>query len=479
MSESAALLTDLYELTMMQGYFAAGKNPRAVFEMFFRRPPFGGAFAVFAGLEPLIESLAALRFTPSDCEYLDSLKLFTREFLDWLAAFRFRADVRAHREGALVFPGEPLLQVAGGLLEAQLVESLVLNTINFQTLVATKAARVWLASGRGDVIEFGLRRAQGPDGALSAARAAYIGGAGATSNVLAGKRFGIPVRGTMAHSWVKAFAGEREAFAAYARSYPDGCVLLIDTIDTLKSGLPHAIETGLALKAEGRPLAGVRLDSGDLLALSRRVRRGLDRAGLADAKIIASNDLDERSIARLTRRKAPIDVWGVGTRLVTGQDDPSLTGVYKLAAYEEAGRLKPVMKRSDSPEKSSLPGEKQVYRVHDRRGAPQADVIALEGETIGAGTRIEAFTPAGGRRVRLEAAFMFPLLAAVMERGEPAQDRPSLAAVRGFARRELERFDPAVLTLARPKSYPVFVSRGLHDLRRELGAFSGSKEGNR
>jgi nicotinate phosphoribosyltransferase len=287
------------------------------------------------------------------------------------------------------------------------------------------------------------------------------------------------VRGTMAHSWVKAFADEREAFAAYARSYPDGCVLLIDTLDTLRSGLPHAIETGLALKAEGRSLAGVRLDSGDLLALSRGVRRGLDRAGLTAAKIVASNDLDEHSIARLVRRKAPIDVWGVGTRLVTGQDDPSLSGVYKLAAYEEAGRLKPVMKRSDSPEKSSFPGEKQVYRVHDRRGVPRADVIALDGETIQAGRRIEAFTLTGGRRVRLEAAFVFPLLATVMEGGKPAPDRPSLSGVKEFARREIERFDPAVLKLARPKPYPVLASRGLHDLRRELIGFSGSKEEGR
>ncbi len=469
----AALLADLYELTMMQGYFTAGRNPRAVFEMFFRRPPFGGAFAVFAGLGPLLETLSHLRFSAADCEYLASLKLFTKEFLDYLASFRFGADVRALPEGSPAFPGEPLLQIAGGLLETQLVESLVLNTVNYQTLVATKAARVRLASGGGDIIEFGLRRAPGPDGALSATRAAYIGGAGATSNVLAARRWGIPARGTMAHSWVKAFADEREAFAAYARAYPDGCVLLIDIVDTLRQGLPHAIETGLALKSAGRSLAGVRLDSGDLLSLSRRVRRGLDRAHLAGATIVASNDLDEHAIARLVRRKAPIDVWGVGTRLVTGQDDPSLTGVYKLAAYEEAGRQKPVMKRSDSPEKSSYPGEKQVHRVHDRRGVPRADVLALEGETIHAGRALDAFTLADGARVRHEAALVAPLLVPVMTGGAIEADRPSLNAIRDFARRELDRFDRSILRLTRPKRYPVLASRGLRDLRRELG-----REGN-
>jgi nicotinate phosphoribosyltransferase len=467
----SALLTDLYELTMLQGYFAAGRNPRAVFEMFFRRPPFGGAFAVFAGLGPLLESLADLRFAPDDLAYLDSLKLFRKDFIDHLAGFRFRADVCALSEGSLAFPGEPLVQLSGGLLETQLVESLVLNTVNYQTLVATKAARVYLASGRGAIIEFGLRRAPGPDGALSATRAAYIGGAEATSNVLAARRFGIPARGTMAHSWVKAFPSEQEAFAAYARTYPDGCILLIDTYDTLAAGLPHAIETGLELRAAGHELAGVRLDSGDLLSLSRRVRRGLDRAGLAGARIVASNDLDEAAILRLVRRRAPIDVWGVGTRLVTGQDDPSLTGVYKLTAYEDGGRLKPVMKRSDSPEKSTFPGEKQVFRILDRSGFPQADVLALAGEKMDGERALPAYSLDGKKRILLDTEpGGFPLLEPVMEKGAIVPERPTLPAVRAHALRELEHFDPEHLRLKRPRPYPVFASRELRKLRDRLAA---------
>jgi nicotinate phosphoribosyltransferase len=335
-----ALLTDFYELTMMQGYFLNHYDPDTVFEMFFRKAPFDGGFTVFAGLQPLLEAVQELAFTPADRAFLQA-EGFGKEFLDYLSSFRFSGDIYAMPEGTVVFPGEPLLRVHAPLIQAQLLESLVLNILNFQTLVATKAARIWLASGEGTVLEFGLRRAQGVDGALAASRAAFIGGAAATSNALAGRLFGIPVRGTMAHSWIMAFPSELEAFRKYAEVYPDGCILLIDTYDTLKSGLENAVLVGKSLKESGHSHFGVRLDSGDLEYLSKRVRKRLDEEGLEEAVIAASNELDEEIIQQLIAQEAPIDVWGVGTHLVTAKGDPALTGVYKLAARRVDGDYQP------------------------------------------------------------------------------------------------------------------------------------------
>ena len=312
-SPSLTLLTDFYELSMMQGYLLQKENPGVVFDMFFRRQPFGGGFAVFAGLEDLLKYVSALAFSQEDLAYLESLGAFRPEFLDYLAGFRFTGDIWAMDEGTLAFPGEPLVRVHGSLMETQLIESALLAIINFQTLIATKSARVRQAANGGTVIEFGLRRAQGVDGALSASRAAFIGGAHATSNTLAGKNFGIPVRGTMAHSWVMAFGSEREAFEKYAEIYPDGALLLIDTYDTLGSGIDNAIAIGKRLTAEGHRNFGVRLDSGDLEYLSKKVRQRLDDAGLKEARIVASNELDENIIHQLITQGAPIDIWGVGT----------------------------------------------------------------------------------------------------------------------------------------------------------------------
>ncbi len=465
MSEPSALLTDLYQLTMLQGYLAEGKTGRASFEMFFRRAPFGGGFAVCAGLAPLLDDLAGLRFTSPDLEYLRSTGLFQDSFLDYLARFRFRGDVDAVPEGTIVFAGTPLLRAAGRLPEVQLIETLVLNRLNFQTLTATKAARMFLASGRGRIIEFGLRRAPGPDGGLSASRAAYIGGAEATSNVLAGARWSIPVRGTMAHSWVMSFPTEEEAFAAYARSYPDHCLLLIDTYDTLRSGLPHALTVGRRLAAEGRHNFGIRLDSGNIARLARRARAALDRAGLHKAVILASNDLDEHAIARFITRRVPVDAWGVGTRLATGHPDASLTGVYKLTARESDGRLTAVQKITDSRAKATLGGEKQILRLRDEAGTARADLLVPAGRASPPDARFRAFSLHKNKLQWVNmSARVTPLLAPVMKNGEITAAPADPAGARERLLEELRRFAPAVLRIRHPAAYPVLVSAELWKL---------------
>src|SRR5262245_61008563 len=336
------LLTDLYQLTMAHGYFRSGRSrDEAVFHLFFRKPPFEGGYAIAAGLDPVLELLEGFRFEAADVDYLASLStgagtpMFGADFLDHLRVLRPRLDIDAVPEGTLVFGNEPLVRVRGRLLEAQLLETPLLNLVNFETLIATKAARICLAAHGEPVLEFGLRRAQGVDGALSASRAAYVGGCAATSNVLAGRMFGIPVKGTHAHSWVMSFDSEAEAFAAYARAMPNNVVLLVDTYDTLE-GVKRAVETGRALRAGGHELLGIRLDSGDLAYLSLEARRILDQAGFERTAIMASNDLDERVIASLKEQGAAITVWGVGTHLSTGGDQPALGGVYKLGALRDA-----------------------------------------------------------------------------------------------------------------------------------------------
>ena len=327
----SALLTDLYELTMLAGYLEEGMTETpAVFDLFFRHNPFNGGYAVFAGLDTALTYLENLQFTDDDLTYLKGLGLFKANYLDFLRAFRFHGKVTAPPEGTAVFANEPLLTVEGSLAEAQFVETALLNIINFQTLVATKAARINHAAAGGTVIEFGLRRAQGPDGGLSEARAAYVGGVRSTSNVLAGKVFAIPVKGTHAHSWIMAFPDELAAFSTYARVFPDSCVLLVDTYDTLKSGIPHAITVARELAARGKSLLGVRLDSGDLAYLSRESRRMLDEAGFPGVKIVASNELDEYVISSICDDGGKVDIYGVGTRLATcaGEGGGALGGVY-------------------------------------------------------------------------------------------------------------------------------------------------------
>ncbi len=462
---TSALFADFYELTMAQGYWKLGRGGRAVFDVFFRRHPFGGGYSLFAGLEPLLRDLESLRFSGQDLAYLESLGMFERGFLDYLADFRFRGDIWSVSEGEIVFPQGPLARVHADMIEAQIIEGLVLNRLNFGSLVATKTARVWRASGYGHVMEFGLRRAQGPDGAITASRSSFIGGADGTSNTLAGKLFGIPVMGTMAHSWVMSFDDEREAFDAYAGIYPDSTSFLIDTYNTLDSGIKNAIASGRLLAAKGKRF-GVRLDSGDIDYLSREVRRELDAAGLGDAYIVVSNELDEDIIEHLVSANAPVDSWGVGTKLVTGGGEASFPGVYKLAAVERAGKVEPTMKFSDNPDKSTNPGVKQVWRLYGDDGLSLADLMTLEDEVPRAGEELVLHHPsADWRRLRLRPAEARPLLSKVMEGGRPCAEFPALADIRAGLRSRLERFDSTYLRLLNPHVYKVSISSELRDLK--------------
>jgi nicotinate phosphoribosyltransferase len=460
---------------MAQGYWKNGMNRRAVFEMFFRRQPFDGGFSVFAGLQTLLEDLGGLSFSAEDIEYLRGLNLFEPPFLDYLGDFRFTGSLWAMDEGTVIFPQEPLVRIDGGLIECQIIEGMLLNTINFQSLIATKTARIWLASEKGSIMEFGLRRAQGPDGAMSASRAAFIGGAAGTSNVLAGKTYGIPVMGTMAHSWIMAHPSEEEAFRAYARIYPDNTIFLIDTYDTLKSGAPNAIKVGRELYARGKNF-GVRLDSGDIHYLSVEVRRLLDEAGLPDAFIAVSNDLDESIIRTLTDAGAPIKSWGVGTQMVTGGREASFTGVYKLAARDDgAGGLIPAIKFSDNPDKTTNPGVKQVWRIKDTRGMAVADVLSLDGDPAGpdgieGGKRYAFWHPAADYRHFYHeiTGTVEPLLRLKLDRGRLTGPHPSLEEIRSRVRRGLESFDQSYQRILNPHIYKVSITEQLRRLKLEL-----------
>ncbi|MDR1127881.1 MAG: nicotinate phosphoribosyltransferase [Treponema sp.] len=470
MENQSALFTDFYSLTMAQGYWKKRMNRRSVFEMFFRRQPFNGGFSVFAGLEPLIETVRGFSFSPEDIAYLRSLGMFEEAFLGYLKEFRFTGSLYAVDEGRIVFPHEPLVRIDGGLIECQILEGMLLNIVNFQSLIATKTARVWLAAGKGTVMEFGLRRAQGFDGAMSASRAAFIGGADGTSNVLAGKAYGIPVLGTMAHSWVMAFPSEEDAFDAYAEIYPDKTIFLIDTYATLKSGIRSAIKAGKKLAARGKKF-GVRLDSGDIHYLSVQARKMLDDAGLRDATIAVSNDLDEWIIQTLTNAGAPVDSWGVGTRMVTGGDDAAFSGVYKLVAKEDdSGRLVPAIKFSDNPEKTTIPGLKQVWRVRDANGFAVADVMAPDGETFEENARYAFWHPSADYRHfyhTLEGKAE-PLLRLRLRDGGQVLPHPPLGEVRKLVKSDLEIFDSSYKRILNPHIYKVSVTENLRALKLEL-----------
>jgi nicotinate phosphoribosyltransferase len=473
-SLSSALFTDFYSLTMAQGYWKKNINHRAVFEMFFRHLPFDGGFAVFAGLDTLLKGLQNFSFSDDDIGYLRGLGCFEEAFLEYLRGFHFSGSLMAFDEGTVVFPLEPLIRVDGGLIECQIIEGMLLNTINFQSLIATKTARVWLASGKGSIMEFGLRRAQGWDGAMSASRAAYIGGASGTSNTLAGKEFGIPVLGTMAHSWVMAFPSEEEAFRAYADLYPGRTIFLIDTYDTLKSGILNAVKVGKELSARGCTF-GVRLDSGDIQYLSTEVRRILDQAGLNKAAITVSNDLDESIIEALVAGGAPVNTWGVGTRMVTGGNEAAFTGVYKMAARENAeGLLIPAMKFSDNPEKTTTPGIKQVWRIKDNQGLAVADVLSLDDpenpDIIEKGKRCIFWHPAADYRHFYHEAggSAETLLKLRLENGKPRGPWPALAEIRARTAEELESLDPSHKRLLYPHIYKVSITPRLRDLKLDL-----------
>lgn len=471
---SLALLTDFYEITMAAAAWKSGiAGEEAAFTLSFRRNPFQGGFTIAAGLEPVIEHLARYRFDDSDLAYLASQEdgrgapLFEQGFLDHLAGLRLEVDLDAVPEGTAVFPWEPVLRVKGPIIPCMLLETPLLTLVNFQTLIATKAARVCLAAGDAPVLEFGTRRAQGFDGALSASRAAYLGGCAATSNVLAGKLFGIPVKGTHAHAWVMLFDDEREAFRAYAAAMPGNCVLLVDTYDSLE-GVEHAIETGRWLRANGGELSGIRLDSGDLAWLSQEARRRLDAAGFEATAILASNELDERIIDSLREQGARIAVWGVGTRLVTGSDDGALGGVYKLGAVRRpGGAWIHRVKLSEQAGKTSVPGLLQVRRYR-RDGEYLADCIY--DELTGLPDRPVIVDPLDHTR-RREIPADAPgedLLRPIFRRGELVYERPALTASRQRTSDELALLHAGVKRFVNPHQFPAGLERNLFDLRTRL-----------
>ena len=479
----SALLTDLYQLTMAYGYWHAGRAEReAAFHLYFRTAPFGGGYAVACGLDAAADYLAGFRFDPDDLAYLATLRaseddgagrLFPDAFLDHLAALRLTLDVDMAAEGDVVFAGAPMVRVRGPVLQAQLVETALLAHVGFPTLVATKAARLCEAAAGDEVLEFGLRRAQGPDGGLTASRAAYVGGCAATSNVLAGRRFGLPVRGTHAHSWVLAFDSEPEAFAAYADALPDNCVFLVDTYDTL-DGVRHAVEAGERLRARGHRLLGVRLDSGDLAYLSAEARRLLDAAGFPDARVLASNDLDERLVASLKAQGAPIAVWGVGTRLVTAHDQPALGCVYKLTAMRDGpdagGGWRPRVKVSEQAAKTTTPGVLQVRRFRGPSGEALGDMVVDElGPPADGAPAVMVDPEDPTRRKRFAAAAPYDeVLAPVFRGGRRVRDAVPAAVARDRARQAVAALHPGVRRFDYPHRYPVGLERGLYDRRTGL-----------
>ncbi|HEX5715528.1 MAG TPA: nicotinate phosphoribosyltransferase [Thermoanaerobaculia bacterium] len=471
---SLALLTDLYELTMAYGYWRSGTHTKeAVFHHHFRRPPFGSGFTVACGLAPVIEFIEHFHFDDDDLSYLAGLQgndgkpLFDGEFLDMLRGLRFECDVDAVPEGTVVFAHEPLIRVRGPILQAQLLETPLLTILNFQTLIATKAARVCLAAQGDTVLEFGLRRAQGIDGGLSASRAAYAGGCHGTSNVLAGKLFGIPVGGTHAHSWVLSFDSELESFEAYARAMPNNCVFLVDTYDTVE-GVRHAVQVGQWLREQGREMLGVRLDSGDLAYLSKEARRILDEGGFPEAKVYASSELDEHLVESLKIQGAKIAVWGVGTNLVTAKDDPALGGVYKLTAVREPGEpWKYKVKLSEQAVKITTPGIQQVRRFSSQ-GEFVADMIF--DEELGAPAAPTIVDPGDlTRRKEIpEATEHTDLLVPVFRQGRRVYEPPPLREVRQRTADQLAGFHGGVKRFANPHRYPVGLERGLFDLKTHL-----------
>ena len=469
------LLTDLYEMTMMQGYFKSANHDVAVFDAFYRKNPCDGGYAICAGLDQVIDYIKNLHFSAEDISYLRGLHIFDEDFLSYLETFRFSGFIYAIPEGTLIFPREPLIKVIAPIMEAQLVETAILNIINHQSLIATKAARVCYAAGSDGVMEFGLRRAQGPDSGTYGARAAVIGGCKGTSNVLAGQLFDVPVLGTHAHSWIMSFPDEYIAFKTYANLYPSACILLVDTYDTLKSGVPHAIRVFREMREAGIPLTyyGVRIDSGDLAYLSKQIRKMLDDAGFPDAVISASNDLDEYLIESLKLQGAEITSWGVGTNLITAKDNPAFGGVYKMAAIQkEDGNFVPKIKISENSEKITNPGNKTIYRIYDKAtGKIRADLICLADETFDEACDMNLFDPnepwkktriAGGTYTLRE------LLVPVFENGKCVYDSPKVMDIQAACTKEKDTIWDETKRFVNPSRIYVDLSDKLYRLKHDL-----------
>ncbi|OUQ68145.1 nicotinate phosphoribosyltransferase [Eubacterium sp. An11] len=474
-SSNLTMMTDLYELTMMQGYFLNGNNDTVVFDMFYRTNPSGSAYAITCGLAQVIDYVKNLSFSYDDIDYLRSLHIFREDFLSYLAGFHFSGDIYAIPEGTVVFPKEPLIKVIAPIMEAQLVETAILNIVNHQSLIATKASRVDYAAG-GGVMEFGLRRAQGPDAGTLGARAAVIGGCTGTSNVLAGELFGIPVQGTHAHSWIMSFPDEYTAFKTYADMYPDACILLVDTYDTLKSGVPNAIRVFEEMRARDihPKLYGIRLDSGDLAYLSKKARAMLDEAGFTDAVISASSDLDEYLIDSLRTQGAAITSWGVGTNLITSADNPAFGGVYKLAAIKKADETEftAKIKISENPEKITNPGNKTIFRIYDNETKKiKADLICLVGEHYDISEDLKIFDPISTWKkstIPGGTYHMRELLVPVFLNGQCVYESPDTMSIKAVCQQELDTLWDENRRLMNPQTVYVDLSQPLFDLKRRL-----------
>lgn len=475
-ANNLTLLTDLYELTMMQGYFKNPTNQTVIFDMFYRNNPCGGSFAIAAGLEQMIEYIENLRFTEEDIEYLRSLDMFQEDFLDYLSTFHFTGDIHAIPEGTVVFPREPIVKVIAPIMEAQLVETAILNIINHQSLIATKAARVCYAARGDGVMEFGLRRAQGPDAGIYGARSAVIAGCVGTSNVLTGQMFHVPVLGTHAHSWIMSFPDEYTAFKTYAKMYPDSCTLLVDTYDVLKSGVPNAIRVFEEMREEGIKLTkyGIRIDSGDLAYLSKEAYKMLAAAGFDDATIAASSDLDEYLIDSLKTQDAKINSWGVGTNLITSKDNPAFGGVYKLAAVKDAdsNNFIPKIKLSENTEKVTNPGNKTVYRIYSKTtGKIKADLICLADEVFDPEETMIIFDPVDTWKKTKVLGGTYEireLLIPVIREGKRVYTSPDVMDIRDYCQKEQNTLWDESRRLINPQKVYVDLSQKLYDLKKNL-----------
>ena len=470
--EGLALLTDFYQLTMMAGQWKEGRaDTRVSFDYFYRNLPPHTGFAVTAGLDLLLDYLDQLRFHPEDVAYLRSLGVFDEAFLDFLTDFEPNYDINAMPEGTIAFPFEPIVQVEGTIMEAQLVETALLNLMNYSTLIATKSARICQSACGDPVMEFGLRRAHGPDGGITGSRAAYIGGCSSSSNVMAGKVYGIPVSGTHAHSWVMSFPSELEAFRAFARQYPNACTLLVDTYDTVKSGVPNAIKVFQEMRAAGKKVRpAIRLDSGDLAKLSKIAYKMMTDAGLEDPLIVASNDLEEDLIADLKRQGARINAWGVGTHLITSKDSPSLSGVYKLAAVYNDTSWQPRMKITSNLEKATDPGRKQLLRFYDTQNHPLGDVMFFQEESWEARDRVvgRARIAPNHKQVIEGVARSETLLKPMLRNGKRIVDPEPVQQIRSHAQKQIAQLPEEFKRMRNPEIYHVLLSPAMGDLKEQM-----------
>lgn len=472
--DNLTLLTDFYELTMMQGYYKNNTNETVIFDVFYRTNPSGSGYAIFAGLEQVIDYIKNLHFSKEDIEYLRSLNTFDEDFLNYLTTFTFSGDIYAVAEGTVVFPMEPLVKIVAPIMEAQLIETAILNIINHQSLIATKASRVCYAAQGEPVMEFGLRRAQGPDAGIYGARAAVIGGCSGTSNVLAAQKFNVPALGTHAHSWIMSFEDELTAFREYALLYPNNATLLVDTYDTLRSGVPNAIKVFKELKEAGKMPSkyGIRLDSGDLAYLSKKARKMLDEAGFYDAVIVASSDLDEYLIDSLKTQGAAINSWGVGTNLITSKDCPAFGGVYKLAAIEKDGVFIPKIKLSENQCKITNPGNKTIYRIYEKEsGKIKADLIAMVYEKFSESNPLLLFDPmATWKKTYLKPGTytIKELLMPIFIKGKCVYESPSVMEIRDYCKKELDTLWDETRRLINPHNVYVDLSNELYQLKNKL-----------